>query len=100
MRHPLNEPANLRAWAGMLIRKEPEVEAIFTGELPSAEKVDPPSVDLATRIVWPPASGQKAKTSPKALVLMSPPSAEKVVSLPLTASGVPQVPLGPLRTET
>lgn len=80
--------------------KDPFVEAISTGVDPSTANVDPPSVDFATRKVWPPASGQNAKTSAKAFVLISPPSAVNVVSVPLTASGVPHVPLGPLRALT
>src|ERR1039458_853378 len=100
MRHPMEGPENLIAWAGMSMRKEPKVEAIFTSSPVSAPKLDPPSTDLATRIVWPPASGQKQNTSPKELVLMSPPSALLVVSLPLMICGVPHVPLGPLRKST
>src|SRR5277367_4531503 len=88
------------ACAGTLMVKEPKVLAIFIGPPERAVKVDPPSVDFATRRVCPPASGQKTKTSPKELVLISPPSAVEVVSLPLTWMGVPHEPEGPLRAET
>ena len=61
-----------------------------------AAKVAPPSVDLATRILALPVSGQKTKTWPAALVEMLQPMPVPPVSEPLTCFGVaPQVPAAP-----
>src|SRR5437588_11829590 len=86
--------------AGSFVKKLPLVVAIWTGDGPSAVNVAPPSVDLATNNRWFPSLGQKAKTSPKVLVLMSPPSEPPVVSEPLTCCGACHVPPGPARRAT
>ena len=61
-----------------------------------AEKLQPLLVDLATNKLLLPVSGQKAKTSPKLLVLISLPIPVPFVSAPLTWSGVCQAPDGPV----
>ena len=78
------------------MKADPNVVAIVTG----VPKVVPPLVDFATNKFWLPVSGQKAKTSPLALVLISLPMAVPVVSLPLICCGELQVPPGPWRTAT
>ena len=58
-----------------------KVVPIVTG----APKLAPPFVETATRMFWlPSASGQKTKTVPELLVLMSPPMPIPVVSVPLS----------------
>jgi hypothetical protein len=92
--------ANLASCAGTLIVNDPDVAAIWMGPPTNALNEAPPLIDFATRRVCPPASGQKTKTSPNELVLTSPPSAVKDVSIPLTWVGTCQVPAGPTRTDT
>ncbi len=60
------------------------VVAICTGRA----KLTPPLVDLARKTFRLPVVGQKAKTWPAELVLMSLPIAVPTVSVPLTLSGV------------
>src|SRR5450759_4588238 len=86
--------------AGTWYRNDENVSAILTGVAPNALNDAPPSVDLATNNFWSFSLGQKAKTSPWVLVLMSPPSEPPVVSEPLTCSGACQVPPGPARRAT
>src|ERR1017187_6152841 len=90
MRHP--RPS----WAGMKFWYLPLVLAMLTG----VEKLVPPSVDFAVHRFWLTVSGQKAKTSPFALVLISLPTAVPLVSNPLIRKGADHVPPDPFLVDT